>query len=259
MTIYYGSRWFLLLARHFVLRRPEQPYRRLSATLLVASGEPFHLQVDDGSIITTHAALVAPKVRRRLIEAVNSHIAIFDLAIETPHYAALAELTRQGPVLSLDAARFAPLHSQLAAAAEGGLDSAALHQLFDRAVAAAGGAPVPLAPERDTRITQAIAQINDAGFGEASLDQLALSAHLSPSRFRQLFKQQTGSTIRHYARWAATWRAVWLWQRGTPWTQIAHECGFTDLAHLDHAFNEVFGLNPSAVVDPSTVLLRRCE
>lgn len=259
MTIYYGSRWFLLLARHFVLRRSEHPYRRLSATLMIARGRPFTLQVDDCEAISTQAVLIAPKVQRRLIEAVDSHIAIFDLAIETPHFAALAPLIQKTAVLNLDVGRFASLMPSLEAAAAGTLAPEAARQLFDRVVELAGGTPIPLAPAGDVRITQAIAQINEAGFGEASLEQLAERAHLSPSRFRQLFKEQTGSTIRHYARWAATWRAVWLWQRGTPWTQIAHQCGFTDLAHLDHAFNEVFGLNPSAVVDPSTVLLRRCE
>jgi AraC-like DNA-binding protein len=64
--------------------------------------------------------------------------------------------------------------------------------------------------------------------------------------------------VSHYARWTAVWKAALLWAHGTPFTELAHEVGFYDLAHLDHAFVETFGVNPSTVIDPAAVRLIRC-
>ena len=75
----------------------------------------------------------------------------------------------------------------------------------------------------------------------------------------ELFKQQTGFTIGEYARWRGVWRASLLWKRGAKLTSLAVEAGFYDLAHSDKAFNEVFGMNPSAIIDPRFVTLVNCE
>ena len=91
-----------------------------------------------------------------------------------------------------------------------------------------------------------------------TLTALARRLCLSPSRLRHLFKEVTGNTVSHYARWAAVWRVVSLWSQGRRLTEIAQEVRFHDLAHLDHAFNEVFGLNPSSVINPENVTLIRC-
>ncbi|MFX6645104.1 helix-turn-helix domain-containing protein, partial [Acinetobacter baumannii] len=79
--------------------------------------------------------------------------------------------------------------------------------------------------------------------------------HLSPSRLRSLFKQEVGFTIQQYARWLAVWRASLAWRQGRSLTDVAMEAGFYDLPHIDHAFNEVFGINPTNVIDPHFVRL----
>ena len=43
-----------------------------------------------------------------------------------------------------------------------------------------------------------------------------------------------------------------------PLVEVSEAAGFHDLAHLNRAFNEVFGLNPSTVFDPGQVRLVRC-
>lgn len=257
LTIYYGVRWFLLMARTFVLHRETSPYRRLSATLMIATGAPIQLEVENYPPLTVQACLLAPNVRRQRITAVDSNIAIFDLPIETPHFTALEPLLRERAVMALPEVGFEPLHAALALAASGRLDNLGVAQLRDAVVHTASGQWPQVRP-LDARIAQALHIINERPFGEARLPQLAATQHLSPSRLRQLFKQQTGCNLTQYMRWAAVWRAVWLWSSGKPWTEIAHDCGFHDLPHLDRAFNEVFGLNPSTVVDPHKVRLLRC-
>src|SRR5687767_8891704 len=89
LTIYYGRRRMLTLAPSFLLDRATSTYRRLSATLFLACKAPFHLEVGDGITLTTRAALLAPRVRRRRTVALDSEIVIFDIPIGTPEYAAL--------------------------------------------------------------------------------------------------------------------------------------------------------------------------
>lgn len=89
-------------------------------------------------------------------------------------------------------------------------------------------------------------------------DQVTVEAFATETE-RELFKQQTGFTIGEYARWRGVWRAALLWKRGAKLTDLAVEAGFYDLAHIDKAFNEVFGMNPSTVIDPRFVTLVNCE
>ena len=88
----------------------------------------------------------------------------------------------------------------------------------------------------DNRIVRAREILDDTPLNEVRLESLAEQVHLSPSRLRELFKKQTGFTIGQYARWRAVWRA-----------------------HVDRAFTEIFGMNPSKVIDAAFVRLVNCE
>ena len=222
-TAYYGMRRFLLLAPTFVIE-PATPYRRLTPTLLLACKRPFEIVIDDDAPRTARAALVAPKVLRRRLIAVDSDLVIFDLPIHSTIPTA--------PIEVLDPDRFASLLPALADAFPGRLPCGEVDRMFEEVLTAlAGRSPPPL----DARIEQALHLIDELPFDEVTLPGLARRLALSPSRLRHLFKAVTGHTVSHYARWAAVWRAIALWSRGRLLTEIAHEVGFHDLAHLDHA------------------------
>ena len=40
---------------------------------------------------------------------------------------------------------------------------------------------------------------------------------------------------------------------GRPLTEIAHECGFSDSAHMSHTYQQHFGLPPSFLADTKRV------
>ena len=108
--------------------------------------------------------------------------------------------------------------------------------IFDAAVQLiASPGPPPVPPLSGPRIEHALKMIDELPFDEVTLTALARRLCLSPSRLRHLFKEVTGNTVSHYARWAAVWRVVSLWSQGRRLTEIAQEVGFHDLAHLDHA------------------------
>jgi AraC-like DNA-binding protein len=258
ITVYYWRHGFVLLAPSFVLDRSSNPYRRLAITLMHASREPFTLETGIADRTVTRAALIAPRVPRRRIAALKSELFICDLAVATPEFHALALLLGNTPVHALDAAVFEPLQPEIDLMHRGELPTAELQPFIGRLVFALCGRQ-PERPARHPGIARALQLIDEHPMNIVSLPWLAERVQLSPSRLRHLFVEQVGSSLTHYLRWTALWKGMWLWSRGTPLIELAEQVGFHDLAHVNRAFNEIFGVNPSYMFNPQQVRLLRCE
>ena len=147
--------------------------------------------------------------------------------------------------LAVDAigAHLAPLRHTF----DQGLGSEALLQAGRAAVEA-------LAPSAAGRLPDArIQRIID--HAAAHLDQpltlagAAHGIHLSQSRLRHLFVEQTGLAFKTYLLWLRLVRAVHLYSEGQSLTEAAHGAGFSDSAHFSRIFRRTFGL-------PATTLAR---
>src|SRR5205085_7232909 len=80
-----------------------------------------------------------------------------------------------------------------------------------------------------------------------SLAEVAQAAHLSPSRFRHLFVEQTGMPLRTYVLWRRLLHVWELLMEGETLSGAAHAAGFADSAHLSRTARKMFGLPPSAL------------
>ena len=136
-----------------------------------------------------------------------------------------------------------PLHQSFEAQAD---DATLVSQARGSLALLAGSGP--LAQSIDPRIERAIAWLRSRLSEATSLDQAAAQAHLSPSRFRHLFMEQTGVSFRAYLLWARVELAVGRGMSGQPWTVAAHEAGFADSAHLSRTCRRMFGIAPSMLV-----------
>ncbi|MBL0420606.1 helix-turn-helix transcriptional regulator [Ramlibacter sp. AW1] len=99
----------------------------------------------------------------------------------------------------------------------------------------------------DPRVLQAIEFLRTRLGGPVSLDEVAAQVHLSPSRFRHLFVDQTGMPLRTYLLWR---RLLQVWEEvmdGETLAGAAHAAGFADSAHLSRTARTMFGLPPSAM------------
>jgi AraC-like DNA-binding protein len=97
----------------------------------------------------------------------------------------------------------------------------------------------------DERIVRAVRYVNDHLSAPLTLKQVASVAHLSPSRFRHLFAEQTGMGLRQYILWR---RFVSVWEHrmgGASLSTAAHAAGFADSAHLARTSRRMFGIPPS--------------
>jgi AraC-like DNA-binding protein len=258
LTAYYWRNGFVLLAPTFHLDRSRQPYHRLSATLMVARRNPFTLETGIDDRLTARAVLIGPKVERRRIAAIESDLMICDLALTSPEYASLAPLLEGRSVCELDASQMEPLASAFDTSLSGELSADELRTRLGDVIARISGHK-PQATVLHPRVIQVMRLIEDHPLDTTTLEWLAGQVHLSSSRLRHLFKEQTGSSLSHYLRWNAVWKGVWLWSRGQSLTEIGQAVGFHDSAHLNRAFNEIFGLNPSTLVDPAQFKLIRCD
>src|SRR5699024_8599931 len=112
--------------------------------------------------------------------------------------------------------------------------------------------------EIDGRVCGALEIMDQSPFNELSPGTLASSLGLSASRLRHLFSSELGCTPTHYQRWSATWRAAVLMPESESLTDLAHQTGFYDLAHFDHAFVETFGMTPSGLLNNDRATLVPC-
>ncbi len=79
------------------------------------------------------------------------------------------------------------------------------------------------------------------------ITSLATRVHLSPSRFRHLFRSEMGMSVQSYLRWQRLFAALRTSAHGASLTEAAHMAGFADSAHLTRVFLATFGIPPSRV------------
>jgi AraC family transcriptional regulator len=109
-------------------------------------------------------------------------------------------------------------------------------------------AGVPPARRPDPRITQVLDLIASSDDLRLSLEEVAASVFLSPSRFQHLFKQQVGLAFRRYMLWRKVSRAMMTIARERTLSAAAQASDFADAAHLTRTFHQMFGLPPSALM-----------
>lgn len=94
----------------------------------------------------------------------------------------------------------------------------------------------------DVRIQRSIA---GASPDEFCLSKLAGDADLSVSRFRHLFKEETGVAFLDYRLWLKVKQAVHHMAEYPDLALAAYDGGFADQAHFSRVFRRSFGMNPS--------------
>ena len=99
----------------------------------------------------------------------------------------------------------------------------------------------------DRRIELVIAKIKTEPAATWDFAALAVQVNLSPSRFRHLFKQETGTTPAQYVKEVRVRRAAKL-LRTTFLTikQILKQVGLGSNAHFVHDFRKLYGITPTA-------------
>lgn len=221
--------------------------RRHTVTLLAAMHEGQCITLEDvaGRRTRTAAALVGKQVARRLDASEGPLLSLNFDPQAYEHHALSAFLGRRG-VRPVELALDARLREDLRAAAAGRLEAAAMFRLTCRLARTIRGYR-PLRVAMDMRVLHIAQKIKKELPLLSSVEELAAEVGLSGHRLRHLFADRLGLSIRSYLLWAKMRRAAVLIGMNRPLTEIAHEVGFADSAHLTRTFKEFFGLTPSFI------------
>ena len=102
----------------------------------------------------------------------------------------------------------------------------------------------------DHRVRRVLRQLPQrlADADAVSLEAVAASVRLSPSRFLHLFTTSVGVPLRPYMLWLRLQRAVGELARGNSVAGAAYATGFSDAAHFTRTFRRMIGATPRQVM-----------
>ena len=223
--------------------------RHPAVLLLTATAEPVELSVD-GRVLRGAAFAIAPLTERGL-RAVDVGLVSVNVEADHPCFRAFCSIPRPG-VLRLDRSLFAALDPQLMRAYEGRLAAREAKRLFEELIEAAVGM-LP-GPPRDAGRADLLHELLRENPG-CSLDQLARELKLSYTAASHAFSRSIGMPLRTYQHWLKCMRATEQLHADVHLTQIAHESGFADSAHLSRTWRRSYGLAPSYIRDERHVRL----
>jgi AraC-like DNA-binding protein len=165
---------------------------------------------------------------------------------ETREGRALTERYLQGGIAAVPDDVLADVGPALFTAWEEQRSRQAVAEAGQRVIRALAGGLGPLVTS-DERILRAVAYIKAHLDQRLTLDDVAGEACLSPSRFRHLFVEETGTALRPYILWRRFLRVWELVMAGQSLSIAAHAAGFADAAHLSRTSKSMFGFPPSAI------------
>jgi AraC-like DNA-binding protein len=115
-------------------------------------------------------------------------------------------------------------------------------------------------PKPDNRIIIIERLLSATPPSDHRIDHLARQVHLSTSRLRSLFKQQTGVSLYKYILWTRIRFAINRIMAGSPINDAAWEAGFTDNSHFHKMLVTMFGISPSQFIrDHQTMDILTCD
>lgn len=230
---------------------PAPVLRRSAVIALTARGAPFEISL--GNRTTQHQAVAMKPMTQRTMRAENVRLISIQLHPTHPAFTRFRAIPAPG-VMALPREKFRHLDEAFDAAYGGLLTHDQVTQLFRDAIAVT----LPLLPEMkppDPRIEAVIQLLRDNY--NFPLKSLAKEVGLSYDRLSHLFVEAMGIPLRSYQLWRKVHKASLLFQSGQKLTEIAHQAGFTDSAHLCRAFQQTHGAPPSYFLDANSVAIYR--
>ena len=205
----------------------------------------IRLRVSDDDPWIEYSLAMVPSQQPHAMDGSRVHYgATLFVEPETREGRILAERYLRNGIADVDRGPIAPLLLDLRAAALARRGRAAIVDLARRIVQQLTQQAEPAVPS-DERILRAVRYVNEHLATPITLAEVARVAHLSPSRFRHLFAEQTGMGLRQYVLWR---RFVSVWElrmNGASLADAAHAAGFADSAHLARTSRRMIGVPPS--------------
>ncbi|MDF1780005.1 MAG: helix-turn-helix domain-containing protein [Alcanivoracaceae bacterium] len=230
-----------------------RPHRHVAASVLIGLDGPINIQIE-GEWHLLDGAIVAPEIEQAL-DSQGQRTLIIHLDPDEPlwqHFKCALNTAGHAP-LSITAENIADLEQcaeqQNIHQAEEWLEQLAQtvsHNKDDKA-------------SLDPRITAVTQYLRTHLPERLELATLADMANLSGSRLTHLFKQQTGVTLRRFLAHLKIQQALYRWQPGMQYAELAALAGFYDQPHLVRTAREMFDAMPSVIGNPGALTVVRSD
>jgi len=196
---------------------------------------------------TWQGVMVAPDVEHQL-EMRGTYVALLFIDPESREGRWLRR-SLEGPLTEIPAAKLEPYLATLTAIRDEPMEAVETAHAIHAAVRGLCSGPPP-SQKLDPRVMRALEVIRSMDTRKISLEEVAGSVFLSPSRFAHIFSDTVGLPFRRYVLWRRLTRALSAVGRGHTLTAAAHSCGFSDSAHLTRSCTQMFGQPPSIMLEP---------
>lgn len=215
--------------------------------LFSVDGTPLTLRTASRQFVGG-AIAVAPQTVRTLSMS-NAGLLSINLPPSSPFFSAFSGIVARGAHV-LERKAFKPFDGFIAGMHEGEKKPEQAEAIF-RDLVSTAVEQLPRTQRIDTRVQQVLVYLDERP--DASLSELAQEFALSPFRMSHLISNSLGLSFRAYQAWRKQVRVCKLLYSGRSLTDIAHEAGLSDSAHLSHFYRHWYGQSPSYSRDRESV------
>lgn len=216
----------------------------------VALEQTFALRTHEDDTFTNYESAIIAPGQPHAIDGWHNKIVMLLLAPETRLAQPLAPIFSKQGITRLSAEAVAKIRA-IFSEFDGRLTANDVENICQEMVAAIdSGKSLPI----DTRVAQSIEWIRASRNEGISIHEIAAGVELSESRFSHLFTENVRIPVRRYLLWLRLRDAMHLFAKGDSLTEVAHEAGFSDSAHLTRTFRSLLGIAPSALTKESTII-----
>lgn len=214
-----------------------------SLTVYVSLGNPFQVQMPDGSWRSEEMWVVQPD-EPHLIATVDKIIGVYMIEPEYLDMEKLPDFLREANRERAYPEMLARMREAFLSLIEGRVQVGAIRMQLDRFFL---GEALP-SRTLEARMAAVVNRITRNPCDTLSAEHFADQVDLSFSRFLHLFKAEVGTTFRRFRAWKRA--RSFLAYVNTPLnlTDIALETGYPDSSHFSHTVRRYWGLTPKDII-----------
>ncbi len=232
-------------------------HHHYAGCLMVAPDDPFHIGFENESPAACRAGLLAPNAAHTL----SSRGARFvNILFEPQHkwFRQLKPLFARGIFVELDRHAFEFMETDWEGLFAGRWDCEKASEWAREAVEIVAGVNRNT-HALDPRLSQALHILQNSEHERVTPAAIGRKVGLSPFTLMRLFKAHLGVRISEYILWRRLIRGLAMVDGKRTLTEIAHEVGFYDHAHLTRTAQRMAGLQPSFFNGNQPLRVCRCN
>jgi AraC-like DNA-binding protein len=216
----------------------------------VALERPFSIRDDVGPWRLATSVVIAPE-HVHAMDGQGVPVALFYFLPEAADaFGVSRHLASAGGMRSLPSALERRLRTPTRRCLEQGDSLAVVHDLARDVVSELR--PTGLSATVDSRIARVLEVLWQQD-PTARLHDLACVSKLSADRLTHLFREQTGTSLKHYQLWVRLRLSIKGMTSRSSLTDVAHRVGFADAAHFTRTFRGMVGVTPSHLRRHATI------